>query len=63
MVKNILFLAHSNNDIDFYLPLVSGLKRAGAFEPIILFVRPRKMIKIAISAVLLRILNQISFSG
>jgi len=37
--KNIIFLAHSNNDVDHFLPLIYGLKKSSLFTPRIFFLR------------------------
>lgn len=39
-MKNILFLTHSNNDIDHFLPLIVTLKESKRFEPIMFFLKP-----------------------
>jgi len=40
--KNILFLAHSNNDMDSFLPLIADLKKTGEYEPVVFFARTRE---------------------
>ena len=42
MAKNILFLSHSYNDVDWFLPLIDGLQESNNIKPMMLFLRTKE---------------------